>query len=128
MADIAITNSRIAELNAEQTLVFNAATETVKDTAQKFIYTPTGKDNKIVLGFVNGAGHGAYTYSIAGGVGVFGLSAKTGSIADGATEIIQIETGRYMQGNGTIEITLTPADGKILATNHAAKMWAIELQ
>lgn len=123
-----ITNSRIVELNADQTLNVSAATSTVINEAEVFTYTPTGKDNKIVLAFINGAGHGAFTYSITGGVGPFGIAAKTGSIADGATEIIQIETGRFMQQPGTILITLTPATGKILLTNHAAKMWAIELQ
>lgn len=127
MADVAITNTRIVALNADQTLTLNAATESTIDTAQKFVYTPTGKDNKILIGFVNGTGHGAYTYSIAGGSGVFGTAAKTGSIAEGATEVIQIESGRFMK-SGVIEITLTPASGKILLTNHAANMWAAELQ
>lgn len=128
MADIAITNTRITALNADQTLTQNAADEAVIDTAQKFVYTPTGKDNKILIGFVNATGHGAYTYSIAAGAGVFGAAAKTGSIAAGATEVIQVETGRYMLASGKIEVTLTPASGKILLTNHAAAMWVAELQ
>jgi Tfp pilus assembly protein PilX len=125
---VAITNTRITALNADQTLTYNAATSAVIDEAEVFTYTPTGKDNKILIGFVNGTGHGAYTYSIAGGAGVFGQAAKTGSIAAGATEVIQIESGRYMSAAGTVVITLTPASGKRLLTDHAANMWAAELQ
>lgn len=125
---VAITNTLITALNADQTLTQNAATSSVIDATEVFTYTPTGKDNKVLIGFVNGTGHGAYTYSIAGGAGVFGTAAKTGSIAAGATEAIQIETGRYMAAAGTIAITLTPASGKRLLTDHAAAMWVAELQ
>lgn len=125
---VAITNTLISALNADQTLTQNAATSSVIDTAEAFTYTPTGKDNKVLIGFVNGAGHGAVAYSIAGGAGVFGTAAKTGSIAAGATEVIQIETGRYMSASGTVVITLTPASGKRLLTDHAAAMWVAELQ
>ena len=125
---VAITNTRISALNADQTLTQNAATSSVIDATEVFTYTPTGKDNRILIGFVNGAGHGAYTYSIAAGTGVFGAAAKAGSIAAGSTEVIQIETGKYMQTAGTVLITLTPASGKRLLTDHAAAMWAAELQ
>jgi hypothetical protein len=128
MADVAITNSKIAALNTDQALTFSAATETVANTAQKFVYTPTGKDHKIVFGIQAAATHGTVTWSIAGGVGVFGCVAKTGSTAQATTDIIQIETGRYMLANGTIEITFTPATGKILLTDHALNVFAIELQ
>lgn len=124
----AITNTLIAALNTDQTLTQNAATSSVIDATEVFTYTPTGKDNKILIGFVNGAGHGAYTYSIAAGARVFGAPVKTGSVAAGATEVIQIETGRYVSAANTVAITLTPASGKRLLTDHAAAMWAAELQ
>jgi hypothetical protein len=123
--DMAITNTRIAALNTDQTLTFIAADADTADLAQKFIYTPTGKDNKIVIGFKNTTG--ILAYSIAAGAGVFGAAAKTGNIAATSTEVIQIESGRYMLANGTIEITLTPAAGTKLLTNHAAAVFAIEL-
>jgi hypothetical protein len=128
MANIAITNSRIATLNADQALTFNAADVDTIDAVQKFVYTPTGKDNKIVLGIQVGPTNGAVAYSIAGGTRVFGTATKTGSTAQATTDIIQIETGRYMLANGTIEITFTPASGKKLTTDHALKVFAIELQ
>lgn len=125
---VSITNTLITALNADQTLTQNAATSSVIDEAEVFTYTPTGKDSKILIGFVNGAGHGAYTYSMATGAGVFAApSAKTGSIAAGATEVIQIETGKYQSTAGTVVITLTPASGKRLLTDHASAMWVAEL-
>jgi len=123
---VAITNSRIVALNADQALTFNASAIATVNEAEVFTYTPTGKDNRIVLGFKNTTG--VLAYSIAAGTGVFGGAAKTGTIAATATEIIQIETGKYMSAAGTVLITLTPAAGTALLTNHAASMFAIELQ
>lgn len=125
---VTVTNSLIAALNADQTLTPNAATSSVIDATEVFTITPTGKPNKTSIGFVNGAGHGAYTYSIAKGGRVFQAgAAKTGSIAAGATEVIQLDIGRYASTTGTIVVTLTPASGKRLATDHTAAMWVLEL-
>lgn len=125
---VTVTNTKLSALNADQTLTSNAATSSVIDTAEVFTITPTGKPSKTVIGFVNGAGHGAYTYSIAAGAGVFKAgAAKTGSIAAGATEVIQLDLGRYLSSSGTLVVTLTPASGKRLLTDHAAAMWVAEL-
>lgn len=128
MADVTITNSKIAALNTKQALSFNAATADTADLAQDFYYTPTGKDNKIVIGIQVADTNGAVAHSISAGVGVFGTAAKTGSTAQATTGIVQIETGRYMQSDGTIKITFTPASGKRLKTDHALNVWVIELQ
>ena len=125
---VTVTNTLITALNADQTLTSNAATSSVADAARVFTITPTGKANKTAIAFVNGAGHGAYTYSIAAGANVFKASAaKTGSIAAGATEVIQLDMGRYTSAAGKIVVTLTPASGKKLLTDHAAAMWVVEL-
>lgn len=125
---IAITNSKIATLNVKQALTFMAADQDTIDATQKFIYTPTGKDNKIVVGIQVADTNGAVAHSIKGGAGVMGIAAKTGSTAQATTGIVQIETGRFMQADGTIEFTFTPASGKKLKTDHALKVWVIELQ
>lgn len=125
---VAVTNTKISALNADQTLTANAATSSTIDQAEVFTITPTGKPNKTAIVFTNGAGHGAYTYSIAVGSGVFkSAAAKTGSIAAGASEIIQLDMGRYTSSSATIVVTLTPASGKRLLTDHAASMAVIEL-
>lgn len=128
MADMAIVNSRIVALNTKQALTLTAADVDVIDATQKFIYTPTGKDNKVVIGIQVGPTNGAVAHSIAGGVGALAGAAKTGSTAQATTGIVQIETGRYRTATGTIEITFTPASGKKLTTDHALKVFVIELQ
>lgn len=128
MADIAITNTKIAALNTDQALTFNAADEDTSNTAQKFVYTPSGKDGKIVFGIQVANSHGSVSFSVGAGAGVFGTAAKTGSVAQNTTDVIQIETGRHAKANGTVEITFTPANGKRLTSDHALKVWAIELK
>ena len=125
---VALVNTLITALNVDQTLTANAATSSVVDATEVFTITPTGKSNKTLIAFTNGTGHGAFTYSIAKGTKVFqAAAAKTGSIAAGATEVIQLDMGRYTSATGTIVVTLTPASGKRLATDHAASMWVAEL-
>lgn len=125
---VTVTNTKITALNADQTFTANAATSSTIDEAEVFTITPTYKDTKMAIVFSNGTGHGAFTYSIAAGAGVFkAAAAKTGSIAAGAMEVIQLDSGRYMSASGTIVITLTPASGKRLLTDHAAKLYELEL-
>jgi hypothetical protein len=125
---IALTNTLVATLNTDQALTFNAADADTSNLAQIFNYTPTGKDGKVVIGFQVANSHGAVAFSIAGGAGVFGTAAKTGSVAENTTDVIQIETGRYMLSTGKIAITCTPASGKRLTSDHALKIWVVELQ
>jgi hypothetical protein len=125
---VSITNTRIAALNTSQALTFNAATADTAGATEVFTYTPTGKDHKVLIGIQVANSNGPVSYSIAGGAGVFGTAAKTGSVAQGTTGVIQIETGRYMSASGTIAITFTPASGKKLLTDHALKVWVAELQ
>lgn len=126
--DIAITNSLITALNADQALSFNAADQDTIDAVQKFVYTPTGKDNRVCIGIQVGPTNGIVSWSIGSGTGVFGLPAKAGTTAQATTDIIQIETGRYMNADGKIVITFTPASGKKLKTDHALNVWVVELQ
>jgi hypothetical protein len=125
---ITITNSQIASFGAAKELTYMAADADTADLAQKFIYTPTGKDHKVVIGAVVANTHGTVALSFKGGAGVFGTATKAVNAVQNKTSIVQIETGRYMQADGTIEITATPASGKKLASEHALKIFVIELQ
>ena len=125
---VAITNSKVASYGTEVTLTSNPATSTTIDETEVFTLTPTGKDFKMGIILVNGAGHGAVTYTLTGGTGVTGFPALTVSVADGATELLQVETGRFMQqATGTIILTATPASGKRLLTDHATAVKVAEL-
>lgn len=124
--NIAITNSKIVSFGTIKETVFMAADADTANLAQTFVYTPTGKDNKIVIGIKNVTG--VLAFSVKAGTRAFGTVAKTGTVAANKTGLLQIETGRYMLANGTIEITLTPSAGTKLLTDHAAAVFAIELQ
>ncbi len=126
--NMAFTNTLIASLNTFQTVTKIVADADTANLVQKFIYTPTGRDNKIAIFLQVANTHGAVATSIKAGAGAFGLPAKTDSVAQNTTEVIQIETGRYMQADGTIELTLTPASGKKLASEHVATLYVVELQ
>ncbi len=125
---LAITNSRITALNATQVLTKATADQTTDATAQKFIYTPTGKDHKICF-VIYSAAASALTATLTAGAGVFGAPAKANTIpATAGTYILQIETGKYMLADGTIELSILPAAGKDLVNDHALTVGVIELQ
>lgn len=127
MADKVITNSKVT-LNTSRVLTWIAADEVTDATAQKFIYTPTGKDNKICFVIYSGAAS-ALTATVSAGAGVFGSAAKANTIpATAGTYILQIETGKFMLANGTIELSILPAAGKDLVNDHALTVGVIELQ
>lgn len=123
---VTVTNTKITRLNVDQTLTANAATSSTINEAQVFTITPTMP--KKALMFYNGAGHGAITYSIAAGAMWGSTVAITGSVAAGAIEVIEVDDARVTRANGTIAVTLTPATGKRLATDHAAGMYVLELK
>lgn len=125
----AVTNSTIATFNTEVVLSKTDATSTVVDGTEVFTITPTKADEKVVVMIENGAGQGALSWSVAAGDYWAAKSAKTGSVADGATEVIVLEGAKYEKQDGTISVTLTPAAGKFLASGaggHAAKVAVIE--
>lgn len=125
--NLSITNSQIASFGTSKVLAWATADQTTDATAQKFIYTPTGKDHKVVFVIYSGNAS-ALTVTITAGAHVFGQAAKDVSIAATAgTYAIQIESGAYMQANGTIELSIKPASGKDLVNDHALTVAAIEL-
>ena len=125
---ITLTKTTITALNTDTALTLNAADADTNDLAQKFYYTPAAKEHKVALGFQVANSHGAVSFAITKGARVFGTAAnKTFTTAQATTDIIQIETGKYMLADGTIEITATPASGKKLTTDHALKIFVIEL-
>jgi len=125
---VTVTNTTMAAYDTEYTKTFNAATSSTIDEAEVFTVTPTKAGHSVVIEMTNATGHGAFTYSIPVGALWAGdtLTAFTGSIAAGATEVIQLESGIHLSSAGTYAITLTPASGKRLLTDHAATMQVIE--
>ena len=130
---VTVTNTTIASLNVDQTLTANAATSTVAGGSEVFTFTPTKGTGKIAL-IMQSASTGVVpaTYSIAAG-DLWAGKAITGTIgstaAAAATEVVEIETGRVLQDDGTIAITVSPGDTgtSMLLGTHAFKMYALEL-
>ena len=122
---VTVTGSPIVAFNTVATVTQNAATSSVIDEVEVFTITPTKADYKGVIEFVNAAGHGAYTFSIPAGDQYGAGEALTGSIAAGETNILEVEAGKYMT-DGKYAVTLTPASGKRLLTDHAAFVNLIE--
>jgi hypothetical protein len=118
-----------------QSLVLNTLTPKAADVATvdsangtEVFTVPVGKTGQTLIAINNGAGHGALTFSIAKGVTGGGAGAAlTGSVADGVTSYLQLDTARYATAAGTLLITLTPASGKKLKTEHVASVQGIEL-
>jgi len=123
---VTVTNSTIAALNTEQTFTANAATSTAVNTAEVFTFTPTKAGSKIALNFSNLGSTAAVTYSIAAG-DLWAGKAITGTIAGSAQEILQFDSARVLQDDGTVAITVTPSTGTILLGDHAFKLYALEL-
>ena len=127
---VAVTNSPLTAYGTEAVVTFSAATSTVANTAEVFTITPTRPSSKMVVMITaGGATEGAVAWSIAAGASNhFGSgAADTGSVAQATTEALVIDTARHMSSTGTIPITLTPATGKKLLTDHVATMAVIEL-
>lgn len=127
MADITVTNTKLTAFNDFKVLTANAATETTDATAQTFTFTPTGKDNHMLI-IASAASADGLTVTVTGGSGPFALSALTDAIGTAAgLYAFQIETGRYIQSDGTIDIAFLPPAAKDLVNDLALKVYVCEM-
>jgi hypothetical protein len=127
MPATAITNTTIAKYNTGAEFKLNAATMDTAGKAEEFAFTPTGKPNKVVFGFQVANTHGSVSIKFSKSPGVFGANNLTIECPQNKTTVVQIEHGRFVQADGTIAITATPATGKKLKTDHALNIFAVEL-
>jgi hypothetical protein len=129
---VAVTNSTIIALNTSTATTRNVATADADAGAEVFTITPTRPDGKmiIVLDFDNlvatAAADDNATFSIAAG-DFWAAEAITGTITKSTKTIIQVETGKVLQNDGTILLTLTPSANDKLKSNHAAAVEVFEL-
>jgi len=124
---VAVTNAKLLLFNTGYEVASNAATADTADLAEVFTITPTRKPSRIAVIINEVSEGGALAVSVAaGGLWAAG-SALSESVASGKSEAIVLETAKYLSTSGTILITLTPASGKKLKTDHGATMQVIEL-
>ena len=126
--NVTITNTLITGFDAAIELAAAAADQDGAGVAQKFIYTPTGKPNKVIF-IVHCGDATGLTITVTAGDNVFGAAAKVIATALKAADyVIQVETGAFAQSDGTIELSVDTTDeGKALLTHHVLTVAAIEI-
>lgn len=126
--NLAITNSLIASFGTAKEVAKTAADQDSAGVAQKFIYTPTGKPQKVIF-LVHVGDATGLTITVSAGDNVFGAAAKTIATATKAADYaIQVETGAFAQSDGTIELSIDTTDAsKKLYSDHACTVAAIEI-
>jgi hypothetical protein len=125
---VTVTNSTFSALNTITTITSNAATADVDGTAEVFTITPTkaGKNLIIIIGGTGSGADGNISYSIAAG-DLWAAGAITGTVTKNTEKALEIDTAKVLQDDGTILLTLDPADTDKLVTNHAAYVKVIEM-
>ena len=126
---VTVTNSTIAAFDTITTVTSNAATADVDGTAEVFTITPTkaGHSCVLIIGGVGSAADGDITFSVAAG-DFWASVAVTGTVTKNTEKMIELETAKIMQNDGTIAVTLTPISTDKLLTDHAAYVKFIELR
>lgn len=122
---VAVTNTTTI-LNTAVAITANAATSTTINEAEVFTITPNKADYKTSVIIKNVAvNQGSITYSCAAADSMHAGKAQTGTVAQGTEAVVQFEGAFVMQDAGTYLLTLTPATGKKLLTDHAAVVTVI---
>jgi hypothetical protein len=127
MANTAVTNVAMA-LNTAKEYSLKAATATDANATEIFEITPTKGDGKVLIAIANPAtDQGSITASVAAGGFWAAGAALSVTVEQGKTKLLELESAKYKSAEGKYLITLTPATGKILSTNHTAAVGCIEL-
>ena len=128
MPNTAITNIN-ATLNTKVVSTSTAATADSADLAEVFDITLTKSGGKAYIEINNVSGaNGTVTYSIAAGTAFWASTvALTGSVAQGTSGLIQVDTARVKNASGVITLTITPASGKKLKTDHTLTLKVVQL-
>ncbi len=118
MPNTAITNITMT-LNTGVVSTPTAATADTADLAEVFDITPTKGDGKTLIEIYNVSGaNGTVTYSLAAGTQWGAGAALTGSIAQGVARSLQVDSAKFKNNSGVMTLTITPASGKKLKTDH----------
>lgn len=131
---VTVTNNTVTALNANQAITVNAATSAVVGGAEVFTLTPTRPGTKTLFVFeeASTAATGKCSYSIAAGdlwagkaiTGTFGSTAAAGSV-----DVLEVDSARVLQDDGTISITVSPGDttASTLKDTHHMTLYAVAL-
>jgi len=129
---VAATNSPIVAFDTATAITSNLATADTDALAEVITITPAAPMGKLLILFkfsnllATAAADSDATFSIAAG-DLWAGKAVTGTITKATDMMIQVETGRVLQDDGTVLLTLTPSATDKLKTNHAAAIVVYEL-
>jgi len=126
MPNTAITTIA-ATINAGKVSTATAATVDTAGDAEVFDITPV-RDSGFYIEINNvSTANGTVTYSLAIGDSYAApAAALTGSVAQGVSAIVCPESAKYKKG-GKFVLTITPASGKKLKTDHTLTVKAVNL-
>lgn len=125
MANTAITTIS-ATVNAAKVSTATAATIDTINGPEVFDITPVRNSGFYIEINNVSALNGAVTYSLAAGGYYAATVALTGSVAQGVSTIICPESAKFKTGSKFV-LTVTPATGKKLLTDHALTIKAVNL-
>jgi len=127
MADIALTSTTLTTYQGEKAITVIDSTSTVINATETFAITPNRAANKLVVIINVGPTHGAVAFSVAAGTHFGAGNDYTGSVAQDTSEAFVLDTAKFLNADGKIIITATPATGKKLYTDHAMSASLISL-
>ena len=127
MTAISVTNNTLTARDTIKAITATSSTSSEINVAEVFEFTPVkGADHCLIIATVANS-HGTVAMSVAAGDFWRAIAVKTFNCVENATTAITLDTSKYLQDDGTISITATPASGKKLYTDHALSIEFIEL-
>ena len=124
---VASTNTTLVR-DTVSILAGDAATADVANTAEIFTITPTKGVDKMIIDVAVANTNGTVACSLGAGAGYWPSKALTWNAVQNKTSHMHVsDIARFLTTSGTILLTLTPASGKKLLTDHTAVVEVIEL-
>lgn len=126
MCAVACTNMTLVR-DTVDTVEADAATADTNDLAEVFTITPAKGQDKMAIEIAVANSHGTVVATLAAGVQYWASKALSWNCVQNKTSIMHIsDLARFMTTASTILLTLTPASGKKLLTDHTATVAVIE--
>ena len=124
---VAVTNTQ-GLINASVAVTMNPATVDTANGTEVFTITPTQGNHRLAIVIKNpSASNGSLVATIAKSTEFWAATSDlTLTIEQGNSEVVYLDTARFTTASGTILVTLTPATGKKLLTDHTATMYVVQ--
>lgn len=121
-----VTNVTL-EIDTVDTLAPDAATADDADEEEVFTITPTKRTGKMIIEVAVADTHGTVVCTLGAGDYWAGKAVSFNAVQNKTSVFHVSDIARFLTDDGEIKLTLTPADGKKLKTDHTATVQVIEL-